>query len=82
MVRTQIQLAETQVALLKNMASAQHKSMAAIIRQAVDFFAHAHELGEKKRRRQKAMQSVGRFGSGLKDLASSHDDYLAKSFDK
>jgi len=38
MVRTQIQLPEEQVALLKKMAAAQHESMAGIIRQAVDFF--------------------------------------------
>ena len=80
MVRTQIQLAEEQVVMLKNMAAAQHKSMAEIIRQAVDFFAKAQEQGEEKRRRQRAMESVGQFGSGLKDLAASHDDYLAEDF--
>ncbi|MCX5847590.1 MAG: ribbon-helix-helix domain-containing protein [Deltaproteobacteria bacterium] len=35
MVRTQIQLPEEQVAMLKKMAAAQHKSMAEIIRQAI-----------------------------------------------
>ena len=38
MVRTQIQLPEEQVALLKKMAAAEHKSMAEIIRQSIDFF--------------------------------------------
>ena len=41
MVRTQIQLPEEQVAMLKKMAVADHKSMAEIIRQSVDFFAKA-----------------------------------------
>ena len=46
MVRTQIQLPEEQVAMLKKMAVAQHKSMAEIIRQAVDFFGKAQQGGE------------------------------------
>ena len=46
MVRTQIQLPEEQVAMLKKMAVAQHKSMAEMIRQAVDFFGKAHQGGE------------------------------------
>jgi hypothetical protein len=45
MVRTQIQLPEEQVAMLKKMAVAQHKSMAEIIRQAVDFFGKAKHGG-------------------------------------
>jgi len=47
MVRTQIQLPEEQVAMLKKMALAQHKSMAEIIRQAVDFFGKAQQEGER-----------------------------------
>ncbi len=48
MVRTQIQLPEEQVAMLKKMAVAQHKSMAEIIRQAVDFFAKAKHGGGRE----------------------------------
>jgi hypothetical protein len=43
MIRTQIQLPEEQVVFLKKMAAAQHKSMAEIIRQAVDYFAKAKQ---------------------------------------
>jgi hypothetical protein len=50
MVRTQIQLPEEQVALLKKMAAAQHESMAEIIRQAVDFFAKAKQGGGEVQR--------------------------------
>lgn len=39
MVRTQIHLPEEQVAILKKMAAAQKKSMAEMIRQAIDYFA-------------------------------------------
>ena len=80
MVRTQIQLPEEQVAMLKKMAAAQHKSMAQIIRQAVDFFTKAKHGGAEEQRRRRAMAAAGQFRSGIKDLASCHDSYLAEVF--
>jgi hypothetical protein len=79
MVRTQIQLAEEQVAILKKMAAADHKSMAEIIRQSVDFFVKAKQ-GVEDQRRRRAMAVAGQFRSGVSDLAASHDDYLAEAF--
>ena len=60
MIRTQIQLPEEQVALLKKMAAAQHESMAEIIRQAIDFFAKAKQGEEEEKRRKRAMAAAGR----------------------
>ncbi|MEN6431862.1 MAG: ribbon-helix-helix domain-containing protein [Smithella sp.] len=82
MVRTQIQLPEKQVALLKKMAVAQHESMAEIIRQAVDFFAKAKNVVDDEQRRKRAMAAAGRFRSGVNDLAVSHDSYLTEIFSK
>ncbi|MGD0274974.1 MAG: ribbon-helix-helix protein, CopG family [Syntrophales bacterium] len=81
MIRTQIQLREEQVIMLKKIAEAQHKSIAEIIRQAVDFFVKAKHGREKQCRRQ-AMATVGHFRSGVKDLSVSHDSYLTEIFDK
>ena len=80
MVRTQIQLPEEHVVLLKKMAAAQHKSMAEIIRQAVDYFAKAKQAGGEEQRRRRAMAAAGCFRSGVKDLATSHDSYLIEIF--
>jgi predicted transcriptional regulator len=82
MVRTQIQLSEEQVALLKKMALAQHKSMAEMIRQAVDYFAKAKPAEGEKLLRRRAMAAAGRFRSGVKDLAAAHDSYLTEIFGK
>ena len=65
--------------MLKKMAIAQHKSMAEIIRQAVDLLAKAKHGGEEQRRR-RAMGATGHFRSGVKDLAVSHDSYLTEVF--
>ena len=80
MVRTQIQLPEEQVAMLKKMAAADHKSMAEIIRQAVVFFAKAKYGEGEEQRRKRAMAAAGQFRSGVKDLAVSHDAYLTEAF--
>ena len=82
MVRTQIKLPEEQVALLKKMAVAQHKSMAEIIRQAIDLFAKAKQGGGEEQNRRRAMAVAGRFRSGVKDLSASHDSYLTEIFGK
>jgi len=80
MVRTQIQLPEEQVAMLKEMAVAEHTSMAEIVRQSVDFFAKAKYGGGEEQRRKRAMAASGQFRSGVKDLAASHDSYLTEVF--
>ena len=82
MVRTQIQLQDKQVALLKKMAVARHESMAEIIRQAVDFFARAKQDEGEVQHRKRAMAAAGRFRSGVHDLAASHDTYLTEILGK
>lgn len=82
MIRTQIQLEEAQVIMLKKMAAAHHTSMAELIRQAVDFFAKSKNMGHDSELRQRAMNVAGRFSSGVKDLSTEHDVYLAEAFEE
>ena len=80
MVRTQIQLPEQQVTLLKRLAAQQHVSMAELIRRAVDLFTLSPDAANIKEQRERAIAAVGRFHSGRRDLAARHDDYLAEAF--
>jgi hypothetical protein len=80
MVRTQIQLPELQVTLLKRLAAQQHVSMAELIRRAVDLFTLSPDATNFLERRERAIAAVGRFHSGRGDLAARHDDYLAEAF--
>lgn len=82
MVRTQIQLQEEQVTILKRVARVQHKSMAEIIRQAIDFFTSAKHPEATRECRKRAMAVAGQFSSSHKDLAVSHDKHLAEIFEK
>lgn len=80
MVRTQIQLEEEQVRILKKLAAAQHASMAEIIRQAVDMFAGEKMPQADPLRRRRALRAAGHFRSGIGDMATAHDEHLAEIF--
>lgn len=80
MIRTQIQLPESQVALLKQLAVQQHVSMAELIRKAIDLFTRSPEAGGLQETRRRAIEAAGKFHSGCKDIAERHDDYLSEAF--
>lgn len=80
MVRTQIQLAEQQVSILKQLAALQHTSMAELIRRAVDMFTASSGTGGIQECKQRALAASGQFRSGSSDLSARHDDYLAEAY--
>jgi hypothetical protein len=78
MVRTQIQLTERQARELKRMAAREGVSMAKVIRRAVDAKIRAGGEVPREERVRRAMAVMGKFHSGIKDLAVNHDKYLAE----
>ena len=82
MVRTQIQLTEEQVKALKKMALSRHLSIAEIIRQAVDTVIRTNTVVDIEERRKRAIDIVGRFSSGKRDISRKHDTYLVEAFGK
>lgn len=80
MYRTQIQLTDQQIQALKQLAAAQDRSVAELIRQAVDVLLRSSgEIGDEERRR-RAIAAAGRFRSGLRDLSTEHDRYLNEAY--
>lgn len=77
MIRTQIQLTPTQAAALKALSARTGLSIAELIRRGVDRLLDSGEIDVAERRR-RAMAVVGRFRSGLSDVAERHDAYLAE----
>lgn len=77
MVRTQIQLSEEQSEDVKRFAAEEGISAAQFIRQAVD---EAREKRRQRELRQRAMEAVGCFDSGLGDLSVNHDKYAAEAY--
>ena len=81
MVRVQIQFTEEQAEALRRQASAQHRSVAAVVRDAVDRSLAARRDPDRAELLRRARSVFGKFNSGLPDLAENHDHYLAEDFD-
>ena len=77
MVRTQIQLTDEQMRALKAMAAQRRVSMAEVIRQAVE---RMMAEDERKERWRGALAIMGRHRSGLSDVSTNHDKYLAEDY--
>lgn len=80
MIRTQIQMTEEQIKKLKKIASKKHRSMAEIIRQAVNNFMAVKADADIEERKNRAIAAAGRFHSKASDLSEAHDKYLAEAF--
>jgi len=82
MIRTQIQLTEQQVELLKATAARRGVSMAELIRQSIDHLLEKTDVPSTKELRQKAAAAAGRFRSGKGNVSIRHDDYLVDALKK
>jgi predicted DNA-binding protein len=79
MIRTQIQLSEEQAKRLKQMAAAQGRSVADLIREGVDRLAGDDMASRRRERMKHVARSFGRFRSGRTDLTSRHDALFAEA---
>lgn len=80
MVRTQIQITERQYEALKVKAAKEGLSLAAIIRQGLDMVLSETLEVDRQNRIAEALSVAGQFSSGLSDLSSNHDRYLAEAY--
>lgn len=80
MVRTQIQLTDSQARALRALAAAEGRSMADIIRESVEALLADRGVRDRDEVKQRALAVVGSFRSGLRDLAAEHDRYLTEAF--
>jgi len=82
MVRTQIQLTEEQAKAVKKIAMSRHLSVAELIRRAVNTMIKSSTVVDAEERHKRAMDIVGKFSSGKRDISQKHDTYLADAYDK
>lgn len=80
MIRTQIQLTEEQSQTLKELAQEQGVSLAELIRQSIDNFIRARNQPTSDEKRRRALSIIGIASSGVTDLATNHDYYLAEAY--
>ena len=80
MIRTQIQLTEEQSRRIEALALRENISMAQAIRNAVDAWLDRHAELSQAERWQRSLNVIGKYRSGLSDLAENHDKYLAEAY--
>jgi hypothetical protein len=76
LIRTQVQLTETQMRELKRIAEKEGISVAEAVRRGVDLYLRQCAGPSPEERIRRAMSIVGRF-QGPPDLAEEHDRYFA-----
>jgi hypothetical protein len=82
MVRTQIQLTEDQTKALKRISMSRHLSIAELIRRAVDTLIKSSAVIDVEERHKRAIEIVGQFSSGKRDISEKHDLYLSDAYRK
>ena len=80
MVRTQIQLTESQAEALKKLASQKKVSVAEIVRRGVDIVLTQELVCDPEEIRRRAIAAAGAFRSDKSDVSERHDDYLAEAY--
>lgn len=80
MIRTQIQLTKVQAIALKRIAAEKSVSMAELVREGVDAVIKNVPGLTESDIRERALKPVGKFHSGLGDLAEKHDEYLEEAW--
>ena len=80
MTRTQIQLTDEQLVLLKKISARKGISVAELVRRGVDIVLSQETVSDLSEPRKKALAAAGKFRSGKSDVAEKHDKYLAEAY--
>jgi hypothetical protein len=78
MKRVHIQFTDAQVDALQERATASDRPVSAVVRDVVEAWMADDE---RRRRIDRALAAVGRFSSGLGDLAENHDGYFVEAIE-
>jgi hypothetical protein len=81
MIRTQLQLSEEQARALRELAAREDRSMADLVREALDLLLSRRRRAFAPRAElvARALAVAGRYRSGASDLARRHDQAFADS---
>ena len=82
MIRTQIQLTEEQLESLRGLSASSGRSIADLIREAVEMRLRKRGAADVVERTKRALAVAGKFSSGAHDVSVHHDAYLAEAFKK
>ncbi|GAG92221.1 unnamed protein product [marine sediment metagenome] len=68
--------------MLKEISAKKNTSIAEVVRECIAYYSTSKCMISNKEKYRKAINSIGRFKSGKKDISINHDKYLAEDFKK
>ena len=80
MIKTQVQLTEEQLSLLRQLAAEEGVSVSELVRRGVSQLLQSRHSVSRDELWRRVFEAAGKFHSGLPDVAQRHDDYLAEDF--
>ena len=80
MIPPQIRLTEEQYRRIKTLAEADYVSTAHVVRDAIAAWLAQCAAYSGAARWERALSVIGKFDSGLSDVADNHDEHLAESY--
>ncbi|MCF8029326.1 MAG: ribbon-helix-helix protein, CopG family [Desulfohalobiaceae bacterium] len=80
MVRTQIRLSEKQASLVKSISAEKGISVSEVIRRAIDSMDSSSLDNDAGKKRELALEAMGKFSSGTGDVSERYDEYLSQAF--
>ena len=80
MVRTQIQLAEEDLARLRKVAAEEGVSVSEVVRRGIRQVLGAAQTRSRDELARRALGAAGKFRSGKHDIARRHDEYLSEEY--
>lgn len=80
MVRTQIRLPEDQYEQLKRLAAEEDVSVAELLRRGAELLLRSRRRPPTREQWERARAVMGKYDSGLTDVAERHDHYLAEAY--
>jgi len=75
-----IQLTDEQARQLRELAAAEGRSMAEVVRDVIDLLLRSRRCPDREVIKHRSLEALGRFHSGVTDLAVAHDRYLDEAF--
>ena len=82
MVRVRIRFSDEQVGLLRARARLEARSVSDLVRESVTRFLDETPRANRRKLARRADALIGKFRSGVPDLASEHDRYFAESLEE
>lgn len=80
MVTTHVELSDEQFGQLRRLAEEEGVSVPELLRRGAEMVVHSRWRRPTREQMERVKSIIGKYDSGLTDVAQRHDDYLAEAY--